>query len=75
MKTSKSMVQLNALLKERGPHVSRCKAKLIHRLKHPLSGPKPKPWQHSDTKKTLTQVLLNPKLTIHNMSIEKIPQV
>ena len=64
--------QLKALLKERGLPVSGNKAELIDRLKNPPSGPKPKPWQHSDAKKTLKKALLDPKSPIHTMSVEEI---
>ena len=66
------VAQLKELLKERGLPVSGLKAELIDRLKNPPSGPKPKPWQHSDAKKTLKRALLDSKSLIHNMGVEAI---
>ena len=45
--------QLKALLREKGLPVSGRKTKLIKTLMSPPTGPKPKPRQHSDAKKTL----------------------
>ena len=66
------VAQLKELLKERGLPVSALKAELIDRLRNPPKGPKPKPWQHSDAKRTLKRALLDPDSPIHNMSVEAI---
>ena len=66
--------ELKALLKERGLPVSGNKAELIDRLRYPLTGPKPKPWQHSQAKKDLKKDLLNRNSPIHNMCIDAIKE-
>ena len=64
--------ELKALLKGRGLPVSGRKADLVDRLRNPLTGPKPKLWQHSGAKKDLKRALLDPNSPIHNMSVEQI---
>ena len=64
--------ELKALLKARGLPVTGRKAELIDRLRNPHTGPKPKPWQHSQAKKDLKKDLLNPNSPIHNMCIDAI---
>ena len=49
---------LKALLKEKGLPVSGCKAEIIKTLMSPPTGPKPKPWQHSDAHKTLYKAFM-----------------
>lgn len=64
--------ELQARLKEKGLPVSGRKAELIERLRNPPTGQKPKPWQHSDAKKTLKKALLDPNSDIHNMSVKEV---
>ena len=64
--------ELKGLLRERGLPVSGRKGELIERLRNPPTGPKPKPWQHSDAKKALKKALLDPNSEIHNMSVEEV---
>ena len=76
--------QIQVLLREKGCTVSGNKAELIDRLEAANSSgcgreeskksglTKPKPWQHSSTKKELKRALLDPTSPIHNMTIDEI---
>lgn len=66
------VAQLQSLCRQKGLPVSGRKAELIQRLRNGNRGPKPKPWQHSDAKKSLKRALLDPTSTIHKMSVEDI---
>ena len=52
------VLQLKALLNEKGVPVSRHRDELIKRLESPPVGPKPKACQRSEEKKTLRKTLL-----------------
>ena len=68
--------QLKSLLREKGLPVGGRKAELIEKLRNgPKLGPKPKAWQHSETKKSLRRALLDPKSPIHGMTVEQIHQM
>jgi len=64
--------QLKPLLRQKGVPVSGRKAELISRLLNGYTGPKPKPWQHSQAKKDLKRALLDPTSPIHKMTVEEI---